>query len=43
VGGEDAPLLWIVGLILLDLGGGNSGVGLRINNLLPFVISLVGL
>ena len=29
-------------LILLDLGGGNSGDGLCINNILPFVIPLVG-
>ena len=35
------PLLWIFGLILLDLGGGNSGTGLCVNDLLPFVNTLV--
>jgi hypothetical protein len=36
------PLLWLFGLILLDLGSGNSGAGIRINDLLPFAIPLVG-
>jgi len=35
-------LLWIFGFILLDLYGGAGGIGLCINNLLPFVIPLVG-
>jgi hypothetical protein len=34
-------LLWIVWFLLLDLRGGNSGVGLRIDNLLAPVIPLV--
>jgi hypothetical protein len=34
-------LLWIFWFLLLDLRGGNNGVGLRIDNLLPPVISLV--
>jgi len=36
------PLLWLFGLILLDLGSGNSGTRIRINDLLPFAILLVG-
>jgi hypothetical protein len=36
-------LLWIFWLLLQDLHGGNGGVGLCIDNLLPPVIPLVGL
>ena len=35
-------LLWIFRFLLLDLRGGNDGVGLHIDNLLPFIIPLVG-
>ena len=35
-------LLWIFWLLLQDLHGGNGGVGLRIDNLLPLVIPLMG-
>jgi len=38
---EVLPLLWIFGLNILDLGGGNCGIGLHINNILPFFIPLV--
>jgi len=38
---ETLLLLWILGFLLLDLYGGNGGVGLHINNLLPLVIPLV--
>jgi hypothetical protein len=34
-------LLWIFWFLLIDLHGGNGGIGLRINNLLPPVIPLV--
>ena len=39
---EELPLIWIFGLFLMDLDGGNNGIRLRIDNLLPFVIPLVG-
>ena len=35
-------LLWIFQFILMDLRGGKNGVGLRIDNLLPFFTPLVG-
>jgi len=35
-------LLWFFGLILLDLGGGNSDTRLHFNDLLPIAIPLVG-
>jgi hypothetical protein len=38
---ETLCLLWIFWFLLLDLRGGNGGVGLRIDNLLPPVIPLV--
>jgi len=39
---EALLLLWIFGFLLLDLRSGNGCVGLRIDNLLPFVIPLIG-
>jgi hypothetical protein len=39
---ETLHLLWIFWFLLLDLRGGNGGVGLRIDNLLPPIIPLVG-
>jgi hypothetical protein len=38
---ETLRLLWIFWFLLLDLRGGNGGVGLRIDDLLPPVIPLV--
>jgi len=34
-------LLWIFRFLLLDVHGGNDGIGLCIDNILPFVIPLV--
>ena len=43
MGVEEALLLLsIFGFLLLDLRGGNGGIGLCIDNLFPFVIPLVG-
>ena len=39
---EALLLLWIFRFLLLDLRGGNGGVGIHIDNMLPFVIPLVG-
>ena len=39
---EALHLLWIFWFLLLDLRGGNSGVGLSIDNLIPPLIPLVG-
>jgi hypothetical protein len=36
-------LLWIFWFYLLDLFGGNGGIGLHIDNLLPSIIPLLGL
>ena len=38
---EVLPLLWILWVLPLDIGGGNNGTGIRINDLLPFVIAFV--
>jgi hypothetical protein len=38
---EALHLLWIFWFLLLDLHGGNVGVGLHIDNLLPPFIPLV--
>ena len=38
---ETLCLLWIFWFLLLNLRGGNNGIGLRIDNLLPPVIPLV--
>jgi hypothetical protein len=38
---ETLHLLWILWFLLLDLRGGNDGIGLRIDNLLLPVIPLV--
>ena len=38
---ETFLLLRIFWFVLLDLCSGNSGIGLRINNMFPFVIPLV--
>ena len=38
---EALPLLWILGIHPLELGGGNNGTKVCINDLLPFIISLV--
>ena len=38
---EVFPLLWILGILPLELGGGKNGSGVYINDLLPFFISLV--
>ena len=37
---EVLPLLWVLDILSLDLSGGNNGTRVRINDLLPFVISL---
>jgi hypothetical protein len=39
---ETLCLLWIFWFLLLDLCGGNGGIGIHIDNLLPPVIPLVG-
>jgi len=38
---EMLPLLWIFRLNLSDLSGGNIGIDIYVNNLLPFVIPIV--
>ena len=38
---EALPLLSILRFLPLELGGGKNGTGVCINDLLPFVISLV--
>ena len=38
---EVLSLLWILGILPLELGGGKNGTGVRINDLLPFDVSLV--
>ena len=38
---EALLLLWIFRCLVLDLRGGNGGIGLRIDNMLPFVIPLI--
>jgi len=39
---ETLRLPWIFWFLLLDLHGGNGGIGIHIDNLLPPVIPLVG-
>jgi hypothetical protein len=38
---ETLYLLWIFWFLLLDLRGGNDGIGLCIDNIIPPVIPLV--